>query len=175
MNNIIKYENIKFEKYIDNIQIVERSKEIAANISSDYIDEEILFIGVLNGCIPFMNVLLSNISNIYNYNFIKISSYSRTTSGVIRLELGLSKKDIFNKHIVIVEDIIDSGKSIKYINDYISQYKPKSIKIVTLLVKKKSVGLCDCYGFKISDKFVVGFGMDINGSFRDLKDIYIKI
>ena len=87
-----------------------------------------------------MNVLLSNISNIYNYNFIKISSYSRTTSGAIRLELGISKKDIFNKHIVIVEDIIDSGKSIKYINDYISQYKPKSIKIVTLLVKKKVLG-----------------------------------
>ena len=175
MSNIIKYEDIKFEKYIDNIQIIERSKEIADNINADYINEEIVFIGVLNGCIPFMNVLLSNISNIYSYNFIKVSSYSGTKSGDINLELGISKKDIFNKNIVIVEDIIDRGKSIKFINNYINQYGPKSLKVVSLLVKKESIGLCDWYGFKISDKFVIGFGMDIDGSFRYLKDIYIKI
>ena len=63
MSNIIKYDNIEFEKYIDNIQIIERSREIANNINVDYINEEIVFIGVLNGCIPFMNTLLSNISN----------------------------------------------------------------------------------------------------------------
>ena len=175
MNNIIKYEDIKFEKYIDNIQIIERSKEIAYTINDDYADKEIVFIGVLNGCIPFMNLLLSNIPNTYSYNFIKISSYSRTKSGNINFELGISKKDVFNKNIVIVDDIIDSGKSLKFIKNYINRYKPKSLKIVSLLVKKESIGLCDWYGFKISDKFVIGFGMDIDGSFRYLKDIYIKI
>ena len=175
MNNIIKYDNIEFEKYIDNIQIIERSKEIADNINAEYINEEIVFIGILNGCIPFMNLLLSNISNIYSYNFIKISSYSGTKAGDIDFELGISKKDIFNKNIVIVEDIIDSGKSIKFINNYINQYEPKTLKVVSLLVKKESIGLCDWYGFKIGDKFVIGFGMDIDDSFRYLKDIYKKV
>ncbi len=175
MSNIIKYNNIEFEKYIDNTQIIERSKEIAGNINTDYINQEIVFIGVLNGCIPFMNVLLSNISNIYSYNFIKISSYSGTKSGDINFELGLKKEDVFNKNIVIVEDIIDSGKSVKFINNYINQYRPKTLKVVSLLVKKESIGLCDWYGFKISDKFVIGFGMDIDDSFRFLKDIYIKV
>ena len=175
MSNIIKYDNIEFEKYIDNIQILKRSKEIADNINADYINEEIVFIGVLNGCIPFMNLLLSNISNTYSYDFIKISSYSGTKSGNIDFELGISKKDIFNKHIVIVEDIVDSGKSIKFITNYINQYRPKTLKVITLLVKKESIGLCDWYGFKISDKFVIGFGMDIDGSFRYLKDIYKKV
>ena len=175
MSNIIKYDDIEFEKYIDNIQILERSKEIADNINADYINKEIVFIGVLNGCIPFMNLLLSNISNIYSYDFIKISSYFGTKSGDIDFELGVSKKDIFNKHIVVVEDIVDSGKSIKFITDYINQYRPKTLKVISLLVKKESIGLCDWYGFKISDKFVIGFGMDIDGSFRDLKDIYKKV
>ena len=167
MSNIIKYDNIEFEKYIDNIQFIERSKEIAGNINANYIDEKIVFIGVLNGCIPFMNVLLSNISNIYSYNFIKISSYSGTKSSDIDFELGLN--------VVVVEDIIDSGKSIKFINNYINQYEPKTLKVVSLLVKKESIGLCDWYGFKISDKFVIGFGMDIDDSFRYLKDIYQKV
>ena len=175
MSNIIKYDNIEFEKYIDNIQIIERSKEIANNINVDYINEEIVFIGVLNGCIPFMNTLLSNISNSYSYNFIKISSYSGTKSGDIDFELGVNKKDVFNKNVVVVEDIIDSGKSIKFINNYINQYEPKTLKVVSLLVKKESIGLCDWYGFKISDKFVIGFGMDIDDSFRYLKDIYQKV
>ena len=175
MSNIIKYDNIEFEKYIDNIQIIDRSKEIANNINADYVNEEIVFIGVLNGCIPFMNVLLSNISNIYSYNFIKISSYSGTKSSDIDFELGLNKEDVSNKNIVIVEDIIDSGKSIKFINNYINQYRPKTLKVVSLLVNKESIGLCDWYGFKISDKFVIGFGMDIDDSFRYLKDIYKKV
>ena len=175
MSDIIKYNNIEFKKYIDNIQIVERSKEIADNINTDYINEEIVFIGVLNGCIPFMSVLLSNTANVYSYNFIKISSYSGTKSGDIDFELGLNKKDVFNKNIVIVEDIVDSGKSIKFINNYINQYRPKTLKVVSLLVKKESIGLCDWYGFKISDKFVIGFGMDIDDSFRYLKDIYQKV
>ena len=64
---------------------------------------------------------------------------------------------------------------VKFINNYINQYKPKSIKVVSLLVKKESIRLCDWYGFKISDKFVIGFGMDIDGSFRYLKDIYKKV
>ena len=175
MKNTIKYEELRFEKYIDNSQIIERTEEISNAIKSDYLNKEIVFIGVLNGCIPFMNLLLSKIPNNYSYNFVKMSSYLRTKSGDINFELGLNKNDISNKHIIIVEDIIDSGKSIKFINQYLRQYKPKSIKVATLLIKKGSIGLSDWYGFKISDKFVIGFGMDIDGSFRYLKDIYIKV
>jgi len=175
MNEIIKYQDIQFKKYLKNEQIISRTKEIANAINREYKNKEILFIGILNGCIPFMNVLLSNISNAYSYNFIKISSYSKTESGDINFELGITKEDVFNKNIIIVEDIIDSGKSIKFINHYLEQYQPKSLKVASLLIKKESIRLCDWYGFKISDKFVIGFGMDIDDSFRDLKDIYQKV
>ena len=175
MKNIINYKKDKFEKYISNADILNKAKEIAHYIDKEYIDEEVLFVGVLNGCIPFMNLILSNSSNPYSYKFIKISSYSGTKSGNISLELGLSQNDIVNRNIVIVEDIIDSGKSIKFINDYFAPYNPKSIKVASLLVKKESIKLCDWYGFKISDKFVIGFGMDLDGSFRYLKDINQKV
>ena len=175
MKNIIKYEDLEFEEYIKNHDILKQIKKISDTINSNYINEELVFIGVLNGCMPFMNELLSNISNPYRYNFIKISSYSKTESGDIKFELGISKDDISNKNIIIVEDIIDSGKSMKFINKYLKQYNPKSVKVASLLIKEESIGLCDWYGFKISDKFVIGFGMDIDDSFRYLKDIYKKV
>ena len=172
MKDVINYRKNKFEEYISNADIVDKAKEIAKHIDQEYLGQEVLFIGVLNGCIPFMNLILSNSSNPYNYKFIKISSYSGTKSGNINLELGLSKNDIVDRNIVIIEDIIDSGKSMKFLKDYFMPYNPKSIKVASLLVKNESIELCDWYGFKISDKFVIGFGMDLDGSFRYLKDIY---
>ena len=172
---MIKHKELKFEKYIKNKDIVAKIGEITHNIDKHYPDEEILFIGVLNGCIPFMNQILLNSINSYSYKFIQISSYIGTESGDLKLQLGLDEKDILNKNIVIVEDIIDSGKSIKYLKNYISKMNPNSLKIASLLVKKGNIELCDWYGFKISDKFVIGFGLDLDGSFRYLKDIYKKV
>ncbi len=175
MKKNIKYEDLEFEKYIENYKILERTKQISDQINGRYINDEVVFVGILNGCIPFMNELLSNVTIPYKYNFIKISSYSKTESGNIKFELGLSEDDIFDKTIIVIEDIIDSGKSIKFIHNYLSEFNPKSIKVASLLIKEESIGLCDWYGFKISDKFVIGFGMDIDDSFRYLKDIYQKV
>tara|TARA_B100000579_G_C22572778_1_gene729705 strand:- start:187 stop:705 length:519 start_codon:yes stop_codon:yes gene_type:complete len=172
---MIKHKELKFEKYLKNKDIVREIGRITNDIDNYYSNEEILFIGVLNGCIPFMNQILSNSTNSYSYQFIQISSYLGTESGDLKLHLGLDEKYILNKNVVIVEDIIDSGKSIKYLKKYISKMNPKSIKIASLLVKKANIELCDWYGFKISDKFVIGFGLDLDGSFRYLKDIYKKV
>ena len=91
------------------------------------------------------------------------------------LQLGLKKDDVANKNVLLLEDIIDSGKTIKYLKKYISSLSPKSYKVASLLVKSNNIELCDWYGFKISDKFVIGFGLDLDESFRYLKDIYIKV
>ena len=122
-----------------------------------------------------MNHVLLNSSNKYSYKFLQVSSYSGTTSGKINLKLGLNKDDVANKNVLLLEDIIDSGKTVNYLNEYISSLSPKSFKIASLLVKSNNIELCDWYGFKISDKFVIGFGLDLDESFRYLKDIYIKV
>ena len=175
IDSYIKYKDFYFEKYLKNEDIVRRIKQITSEIDDFYKDEEILFIGVLNGAVPFMNHVLLNSSNKYSYKFLQVSSYSGTTSGKTNLRLGLNKDDVANKNVLLLEDIIDSGKTINYLNKYISSLSPKSYKVASLLVKSNNIELCDWYGYKISDKFVIGFGLDLDESFRYLKDIYIKV
>ena len=79
-----------------------------------------------------------------------------------------------DKNIIIVDDIIDTGKTILYVKNYLEDFKPKKIKIASLLVKDSSLKLSDWFGFKIDDAFVIGYGMDLDGKFRDLDDIYIR-
>ncbi|MBI71993.1 MAG: hypoxanthine phosphoribosyltransferase [Candidatus Marinimicrobia bacterium] len=175
IDSYIKYKDYYFEKYIKNQDIIKRIKQITSEIDDFYGNEEILYIGVLNGVLPFMNHILLNSSNKYSYRFLQVSSYSGTTPGKIHLQLGLNKEDLINKNVLLIEDIIDSGKTINYLKKYISSFSPKSFKVASLLVKSNNVELCDWHGFKISDKFVIGFGLDLDGSFRYLKDIYIKV
>ena len=105
---------------------------------------------------------------------MKISSYTEFKSGKINFKSNLGKEDIENKNIIIVDDIIDTGKTIKYVKNYLEKFNPKKIKIASLLVKDSSLKLSDWFGFKIEDEFVIGYGMDLNNQFRDLKDIYIR-
>ena len=170
---MINHNNKLFKKYINNNQINKASLRIAKDINSKY--KNISFIGVLNGCFPFMNNLLSNIQIPYEYNFIKISSYSGMKQQKLNLEYSISKKQIIDKNIIIIEDIIDSGNSINFLLNHLNQMNPESIKVVSMLVKEKSIQFCDWYGFLLkNNKYVIGYGLDIDNLFRDLKDIYIE-
>jgi len=175
--NRIKYDGMIFNKYIDCKDIESKVLGLSDKLNVYYKDKEPLIVGVLNGCIYFMMDLLRNFNFKYTINFLKANSYTKTYSGVLKLE-ELNKTLYCNKNILIVEDIIDSGKTIDTLYKQISLFKPKEIKIITLLNKytnsEKHSFVINWYGFDIKQKYVIGYGLDYNNLFRYLKDIYIE-
>ena len=163
------------EKYISDQDITNRVKEISNEISRLYCDKNPILIGILNGSFIFMSDLIRHLNIDCEVDFIKISSYvGKKSSGRINMSKGLNL-DLKNRSVIIVEDIIDSGKSINYLYDYISNLNPKDIAVISLLAKKSISELnfkIDFIGFEISSEFVVGYGMDYNQKLRNLKSIY---
>ena len=166
-------QNLK--KYISDQDISKRVKEISNEISRLYCDKNPILIGVLNGSFIFMSDLIRHLNIDCEIDFIKISSYSgKKSDGEINMTKGLDL-DIKNRSVIIIEDIIDSGKSINFLYDYICNLNPKDIAVISLLAKKSISKLnfnIDFIGFEISSEFVVGYGLDYNQKFRNLKSIY---
>lgn len=158
-------------------QIAARVKEIGEQISADYAGEEILMIGVLRGAVIFMSDLARSISIPVAIDFMAVSSYgaSTTSSGIVRILKDLDE-EVAGRHLLVVEDIIDSGLTLNYLLDNLHSRKPASIKLVTLLNKperrKKEVHV-DYNGFTIPDHFVVGYGLDYAEKYRNLPFIGI--
>ena len=175
MKNEIIYKNLRFKKYISKKSIDENCKRIAKELNRLYKNKEIVFIGVLNGSFPFMSQLFNYITVKYTYDFIKVSSYEGTESKELKMHLGLNKDIITNKNVIVIEDIVDSGKTISFVKNKIEKLNPNSVNVATLLVKSDVIEIIDWYGFIIDDKFVIGYGLDIDNNHRNLKDIYIKI
>lgn len=166
-----------FIVYITEEQIRKRIVELGDQISRDYEGKTPVFISVLNGSFIFCADLFRQITIECEIDFIKVSSYSnnKTSSGNIKLlkELNCTIKD---RDIIIVEDIVDTGISINYIYNLIKSNNPASLKIVTLLYKEKDIKLdcsIDYVGFKIMDKFVLGYGLDYAQKARNLKSVYV--
>ena len=158
-------------------QIATRVKEIGDQISVDYAGEEILMIGVLRGAVIFMSDLARSISIPVAIDFMAVSSYgaSTTSSGIVRILKDLDE-EVAGRHLLVVEDIIDSGLTLNYLLDNLHSRKPASIRLVTLLNKperrKKEVHV-DYNGFTIPDHFVVGYGLDYAEKYRNLPFIGI--
>ena len=158
-------------------QIAARVKEIGEQISADYAGEEILMIGVLRGAVIFMSDLARSISIPVAIDFMAVSSYgaSTTSSGIVRILKDLDE-EVAGRHILVVEDIIDSGLTLNYLLDNLHSRKPASIRLVTLLNKperrKKEVHV-DYNGFTIPDHYVVGYGLDYAEKYRNLPFIGI--
>ena len=169
--------NIKqnLKKYISEQDISIRVKEISNEISSLYCDKNPILIGVLNGSFIFISDLVRHLNIHCEVDFIKISSYlGKESVGKINMTKDLDL-DIKNRSVIIIEDIIDSGNSIKYLYDHISNLNPKDIAVISLLAKKSISKLnfnIDFIGFEISSEFVVGYGLDFNQKLRNLKSIY---
>jgi hypoxanthine phosphoribosyltransferase len=156
--------------------IQNRIKEMALQISQDYIGKIPIFIGVLNGAFIFLSDLIKNISIDCEIDFFKLSSYgdSKISSGNVRLLKELNC-DVNGRDIIVVEDIVDSGLSIKYIEEIFSKHTPNSIRVCSLLMKPESLKYnvrIDYIGFKIPSKFVIGYGLDYAQKFRNLRSIY---
>jgi hypoxanthine phosphoribosyltransferase len=166
-----------FVPFLTEEQIQKRIIELADQISNDYKDKIPVFIGVLNGAFIFMSDLIRNISINCEIDFFKLSSYgdSKISSGDVKLLKELNC-DVNGRDILIVEDIVDSGLSIKYIEELFEIHSPNSMKVISLLMKPDSLKYkvkIDYIGFKIPSKFVIGYGLDYAQKFRNLRSIFV--
>ena len=167
----------KFVTYLSEEQIQNRIIELGRQLSDDYRTKLPIFIGVLNGSFMFMSDLLKHVQINCEMDFFKLSSYGdeKISSGRVKLVKDLNA-DITDRHLVIVEDIVDTGLSINYIEEIISEHKPASMKVASLLVKPESLKYdvkIDYIGFKIPNKFVIGYGLDYAQKYRNLRSIYV--
>jgi hypoxanthine phosphoribosyltransferase len=172
---IVKVHDKSFETYLDEETLLKRIKELAAQISADYAGKKPLFIAILNGSFMFASDLFKHINIEAELCFIKLASYKgMKSSGDVVTSIGL-EDDLFGKDVVIVEDIVDTGKTLHNFLPKLEHQQPNSLKIVTLLHKPEATAFplkLDYIGFAIPNKFVVGYGLDYDGLGRNLKEIY---
>ena len=153
--------------------------ELAKKIEMDYKNQEVLIVGVLKGAFVFVSDLVRNINLDLSLDFIAVSSYGMSTesSGVVKINKDI-EMDLSGKNVIIVEDIIDTGLTLKYIKEYLSGKNAKSVRICTLLDKpsrRKCNVEVDYVGFEIEDLFIVGYGIDCKEKYRNLPYIaYIQ-
>ena len=161
--------------FITEARIQERISELAARINEDYQGKNPLFIGILNGSFMFVSDLMKAVSIDCEVAFIRMSSYAGMEStGSVKQVLGL-QDNVFGRHIVLLEDIVDSGLTMDQTVTFFEDRGPKSVEIATLLLKPESLEKklsLKYVGFEIPQKFVVGYGLDYDGHGRNLKDIY---
>lgn len=170
-------EKTKLQSYIGTREINKRVKELAKQINADYENKLPVFIGILNGAFIFMSDLIREVKINCEIDFLKLSSYGDTkiSAGKVKTLKELNS-NISSRNVIIVEDIIDSGVSMKYILKLIKRHKPKSVRIAALLYKKDAAKInfnIDYLGFEIDNKFVVGYGLDFAQKYRNLKGIYV--
>ena len=164
------------EEYIQEIlisreEIEAHVTEIGRQISRDYKGKDPIFIGVLKGCFIFMADLMRHVDIKCTMDFMAVSSYSGTSStGAVKINKDLGQ-DIEGRHVIIVEDILDSGVTLSYLKHYLLGRRPASITIATLLDKparRKADVYADYSCFEVPDAFVVGYGLDYNEHYRNL-------
>ena len=169
----------KFGMSVGRSQIHNSIDHIAERINCDYAGKEILFVAVLNGAFLFAADLVRKVKPLCRITFVRVASYKGDkSSGIIKELIGL-KEDLNDRHIILVEDIVDTGFTLGHIMTQIkSTYKPASIAVATLLFKPQSYRkniVIDYVGIEIPPDFVVGCGLDYNGYGRNLEDIYTII
>ncbi len=170
-------ENVKV--LLSSKEIEEKVKELARQVSDDYRGKKPLLVCVLKGAVVFLADLMRHLEIPVEIDFMAVSSYgdSTKTSGVVRILKDLDVS-IDNKDIIIVEDIIDTGLTLSYLRENLLSRNPQSVKLVTLLDKpeRREVDIEPDYcGFCIPDKFVVGYGLDFNETYRNLPDVCVLL
>tara|TARA_Y100001978_G_C23688699_1_gene433423 strand:- start:1379 stop:1918 length:540 start_codon:yes stop_codon:yes gene_type:complete len=164
-----------FVPYLREDQLLKRIGEIAAQIRSDYGSEKVLFLSVLNGAFMFTSDLMKSLDGDVELSFIKLSSYEGLEStGKVYELIGLNQ-NVQGKHIVVIEDIVDTGLTVERVSNMLKLQNPLSVEVCTLLYKPEAFKGDEApkyYGFEIPNKFVVGYGLDYNELGRNLKEIY---
>lgn len=174
--NKIRLEDKEFQVYIHYETIYQSIQQIASKINRDFKGEDTpVFLSVLNGAFMFTGDLFKELRINSYLSFVKMASYQgMNSSGEVRELIGLNE-DLADRHVIVLEDIVDSGLTIRKLYEQIQAHQPRSISIATLLLKPdvygESVEL-DYVGMEISNDFIIGYGLDYNGLGRNLKDIY---
>ncbi|CAD5246846.1 MULTISPECIES: hypoxanthine phosphoribosyltransferase [unclassified Imperialibacter] len=167
--------NKEFEHYIDRSQISNRLNELAEQIDTDYTGKSVVMLAVLNGAFIFAGDLIRLLKVDAEVSFVKLKSYrGLASSGEVQTLIGLMH-ELKDREVLIVEDIIDTGRTMSKLLEMVWEQSPASVKVCTLLVKPdvfKSKYPLDYVGFSIPDKFVVGYGLDYDELGRQLPDIY---
>jgi hypoxanthine phosphoribosyltransferase len=171
----IKLHDKSFDTYLSEEAIQEKVKMIAARLNEDYAGKRPLFIAILNGAFMFAADLFKHVTIDAEICFIKLASYrGMKSSGNVITAIGLDQ-DLFGRDVVIVEDIVDTGKTLNEFLPKLDHQQPKSLKIAALLHKPEATQFpltIDYVGFSIPNKFVVGYGLDYDGLGRNLKEIF---
>ena len=157
--------------------IAQKVNEMALAISEEYNGKNLLIVGILKGAMIFMADLVRAISIDVQFDFMAVSSYgsSSKSTGVVRIIKDLDQ-NIQGRHILVVEDIVDTGLTLNYLLDILKAREPASVRICALLDKpsRREVNVpVDYNGFSIPDEFVVGYGLDYNEMYRNLPEIYV--
>ncbi len=172
----VTYKGLTFEPYIENSRIQARIGELAKQIADEFKGKNPLFLCVLNGAFPFAADLFRAAGIDAEISFIRLKSYDGTAStGKVREVMGLTD-NIAGRPVIVVEDIVDTGHTIINLIDRLRQENPSEIRVATLLFKPESLKhdfKPDYVGFEIPSKFIIGFGLDIDGQARHLNDIWV--
>lgn len=172
MINKTGFENDIAYKLIEESELKKRVSELAGTISEDYKGKNPIFICVLKGSVHFFSDLTREFNDYCELDFLAISSYgnARKTSGIVRINKDVDMS-ITSRHVIIVEDIMDSGLTLNHLTSMLRERKPASLKVVALLDKperRECAITPDYVGFVIPNEFVVGYGLDFAGSYRNL-------
>jgi hypoxanthine phosphoribosyltransferase len=171
----MQIKDLEFKQFINKSKIQEAIRGLAQQINTDYKDKTPVFLPILNGSFIFAADLIKQIEISCKVSFVKVSSYSGTTSsGQLKTLIGMDAS-LFNQDVIVVEDIVDTGQTLQKIIEELKGLGTKSVEVVTLLRKEpareKMINV-KYTGFEIENEFVVGYGLDYDGLGRNLKEIY---
>ena len=174
--NTIKIKDKEFVSMISEAEIKERVKEVAAQINRDMEGKNPLLLAVLNGAFVFAADLMRELTIPCEISFVKLASYQGTTStGKVKEVIGINE-DLTGRTIIIVEDIVESGLTLKQMTESLGTRNPESVRICTLMFKPDCLKTDlnpDYVAFRIPNDFILGYGLDYDQQGRNLKDIYV--
>ncbi|MBU3714959.1 MAG: hypoxanthine phosphoribosyltransferase [Ferruginibacter sp.] len=173
--NALKVHDKLFKPYLSALQIQEQIKRLADEVNTDYKGKVPLFIAILNGSFMFASDLFKELTIEAEICFIKLASYKGTKStGQVITSIGLDE-NLKGRHVILIEDIVDTGKTLDMFLPQLRNQSPASLKIATLLHKPEALKYplqLHYIGFNVPNKFLLGFGLDYDGLGRNLKEIY---
>lgn len=176
MSNTIQLHDKQFKPFIDSAKIQDAILSLANKINQDYSNKQPVFIGVLNGSFLFVADLVREFEGNCDVSFMKMASYEGTsTTGVVNELIGLNE-DIKDRHVIILEDIVDTGNTLEKLFQELRKQAPASLEIATLLFKPKAYQKdipVKYVAMEVGNEFLVGYGLDYDGLGRNLKDIFI--
>jgi hypoxanthine phosphoribosyltransferase len=175
MADLLLLKDKQFKIFIPYSEITLRVKELAQQVNDDFAGKEPLFLAILNGSFMFAADLFKHLEMDCGISFVKVASYKGTTStGNVVSLIGLEER-LHGRHVIILEDIVDTGKTLAQLVPDLQNQGPASVSIITLLAKPTALQYpvkVDYVGFEIPEAFIVGYGLDYDGLGRNLKDIW---